>query len=162
MVGRFDAGGGGGTSDPEYTAEDAVNDALSGDLAGDQTKTGTPPLAGTKGLSLLGGARGAAAALTGLIVQSNNRNIADVWRVQNDPGHAYDIPEDTWADTWTDATTGNTQPSDGGANQSPVAQVARLFELVTSNAGTIATGVVGLVLVYVVGQLFTFNVGVGD
>jgi hypothetical protein len=50
-------------------------------------------------------------------------------------------------------------PGTGGGTGTPI---SRLAGLVVTNAGAIASGIVLLVIIYVVGNLFTFQVGVSD
>jgi len=50
-------------------------------------------------------------------------------------------------------------PGTGGGTGTPI---SRLAGLIVTNAGAIASGVLVLVVIYVLGNLFTFNVGVSD
>jgi len=66
----------------------------------------------------------------------------------NDPGGGYTDP-----DTYDDEDPNN-EPT-------PLAQIARFLQLLTNNIGTVATGIVALVTIYVLGNLFTFTFDVG-
>lgn len=146
------------------TNDDAFQDALSGDLAGDDVKTGTPPLAGTSGVAALTGIRGAAAGAAGLLAQTNNREIGDVFRAQSDPSHVEDIPDNSWAREVAEATApdpNNDDNNDPTDEPSPLAQIARFIQLLLGNIDAVVIGGAALVIVYVFGNLFTFHVGDG-
>lgn len=58
---------------------------------------------------------------------------------------------------WTDpATYDNDDPTD---QPSALRQIAEFLQLITTNIDTVVLGVVGLVVIYVFGNLFTINVG---
>lgn len=67
----------------------------------------------------------------------------------DDPGGGYTDP----------STYENDDPTD---KPSPLAEIARFLRTVTTNIDTIAASGAALVVIYVVGNLFTFNVGVGN
>lgn len=59
-----------------------------------------------------------------------------------------------------DVETGDVEaPGSGGGTGSPI---SRLAGLIFNNAEVIASGIVALVVIYVLGNLFTFEVGVGN
>jgi len=144
---------------------EAFGDILSGDLGGEEvdTVTGTGPIAGTRGAAALTGARAAIVGGAGLLAQSNSRNIGDVARVTADPSHADDVPEDSLAADVinTDLVATDMPGNDSGDDDSgsPVTIIAEFLSFLLDNARTISIGVAALVVIQVVGKLFTFNIG---
>lgn len=76
-----------------------------------------------------------------------------------------DTPEVTFGSsplgsTRYDPVTGDVEaPGSGGGTGSPISNLAGL---IVNNAGAISSGVLLLVVIYVLGNLFTFNFNIGD